>query len=1071
LSICLTAQVGAADQNDQKGIDFFEKKIRPVLVARCYECHSAQAKILKGGLRLDHREAVLAGGDSGVAIVPGDPDASRLVQALRYKDPDLRMPPTGRLPDHVVADFVEWIRQGAFDPREVAPVEARKTKKGIDYEKAREFWAFRPPQSVPLPAVDDDSWIDSPIDRFILSRLEEERLKPAPPLDRRLLLRRVTYDLIGLPPTTAETEAFLADDRPGAFARVVDRLLASPRYGEKWGRYWLDVARYADSNGMDENLAFVNAFRYRDWVVQAMNKDKPYDRFAQEQIAGDLLVADSMSRAEKNGLVTATGFLSIGPKMLACDDGHKMELDIIDEQVSTTSQVFLGLSVGCARCHDHKFDPISTVDYYSLAGIFKSTKTMENFNVVAVWHEHSVASDEVARQLEENRTKATVVEQAIETILPAQRDRILSRERGRAGRYLRAVYDYHRGVGRVPVNGSAMVGDLLQDSEQVLLTQAEDFQRGTLTPTADGHGEGIGVLLHQGYAEYDVTIAEAGRHQFEIRYAAAAARPMRLLVDGQLVAGDVAGEVTGGWNPEHQRWYRETVLELAAGQHTVRLERLSGPVPHVDRWLLVALEAANENDLRTGFFRQWHDYLVKLDKEPSLLASLLGSDSALDLPTKLTDEIVENLVRRFDSAQAAWVEAVTANPSATMLEDEKLELVRRVLHDPAGPFAMGEHPELYFDTELRDRVEDLRAQRREIDANRPIVPLAMGVREGKLESLRVHLRGDYLTLGAETSRRLPSVFDLPDANIPENTSGRLELARWIASPDNPLSARVLVNRVWLWHFGEGLFRTPDNVGQLGEPPTHPGLLDWLSRDFVARGWSLKRLHRRILLSSTYRMSSAHDDRAYAVDPDNRFWWRIPRRRLHVEELRDTLLALGGRLDLTMYGQLLTFKARQYVSTFGSNQLDTADLPRRSIYLPVMRSATYPIYQTFDFPDPSVSVGRRVSTTIAPQSLFLMNSKLVLGETLRLAEEASRRTDERFRDDREPVRLLYRRILGREPTLGELDSSLVFVENYAQALRDEASDSKETQESDRIRLLAYRGLGRTLVASNEFLYIE
>jgi hypothetical protein len=391
----------AAGRADDPARDFFEKRVRPVLATRCYECHGPKSKA-RGGLRLDSRAALLRGGDHGPALVPGKPEQSFLLRVLRH-DADVKMPPRAKLPAGEIADLTAWVKQGAPWPGDAATQTPAAEDRTAFTREQQSFWAFQRPVAVPVPIVKDTQRVQSPLDVFVLARLEAKGLRPAPPADRRTLIRRATFDLIGLPPSPQEVDAFLRDPSPDAFARVVDRLLASPQYGERWGRHWLDVARFADSNGMDENLVQANAWRYRDYVIVAFNRDLPYDRFVREQLAGDLLPAASdEERAER---IIATGFLSLGPKMLAEDDPVKMEMDIVDEQVDTLGKVFLGLTLGCARCHDHKFDPLPTADYYALAGIFKSTKTMDHFRVVAQWHERPLLSRETLARQQEHQKK------------------------------------------------------------------------------------------------------------------------------------------------------------------------------------------------------------------------------------------------------------------------------------------------------------------------------------------------------------------------------------------------------------------------------------------------------------------------------------------------------------------------------------------------------------------------------------------------------------------------------------------------------------------------------------------
>ncbi|MCH8923770.1 MAG: DUF1549 domain-containing protein, partial [Planctomycetes bacterium] len=418
-AVCLVVaavatQALAVDSADDADVDFFEKSVRPLLIEHCYECHSEKADEVKGGLLLDSRDGWQQGGDSGPAIVPGKPNESLLLTAIGYDDPELQMPPKKQLADAEIAVLRRWIERGAVDPRGgKKTVQPRRGK--VDIAAGRKFWAFIPPRDPPAPKVKNDVWPASPLDRFVLAKLESKGLRPAPPADKRTLIRRATFDLVGLPPTPQEIEAFLADDSPRAFARVVERLLSSPHYGERWGRHWLDVARYADSNGLDENIAHGNAWRYRDWVVAAMNRDKPYNEFLIEQLAGDLLPAVNDNNV-KNDRLIATGFLSLGPKVLAEVDERKMEMDIVDEQIETVGRAFMGLTLGCARCHDHKFDPIASDDYYALAGIFKSTKTMDSFTKIARWHENPLETGEYRKRRDEHQKSMARRKQDIEQL-------------------------------------------------------------------------------------------------------------------------------------------------------------------------------------------------------------------------------------------------------------------------------------------------------------------------------------------------------------------------------------------------------------------------------------------------------------------------------------------------------------------------------------------------------------------------------------------------------------------------------------------------------------------------------
>ena len=801
------SSVAAGPEAEGDGPAFFEKDVRPILVEHCYSCHSAQAKRLRGGLHLDSAEGWLRGGDLGPSVKPGDPDGSPLVTAVRGSDESLKMPPKGKLPDAQVAILDRWVAMGAPGPRakEAGPVAAAQGPDRIT--KGREFWAFRPPADPPVPAVADGAWPSGDLDRFILAALEAKGLAPAPVADKRTLIRRATFDLTGLPPTPEEIGAFLGDGTPEAFARVVERLLASPRYGERWGRHWLDVARYADSNGLDENVAHGNAWRYRDYVVAAFNADKPYDRFVLEQLAGDLLPpADSPAEAHER--LVATGFLSLGPKVLAEPDKTKLEMDLIDEQIDTTGRAFLGLTLGCARCHDHKFDPISTADYYGLAGVFKSTRTMESFKTVARWNENSIADEPDLRR------------KAAHDELVAARTRAI-----------------------------------------------------------------------QGVVDWE---------------------------DAQSFAGTPA-------------------------------------------------------------------------RAPS---------------------------------------------------------------DESG-----------FATATAATLKVLRADLASVVAAAPELPSAMGVAEGTVADVPIHVRGSHWSLGAVVPRRVPEV--LSDATPPAfgpAQSGRLELARWLVDEGNPLTARVMANRVWRWHFGRGLVGTPDNFGALGDRPSNPALLDWLAHRLMAGGWSVKALHRTILLSSTYRMSSRPDPKAAAADPENRLLWRRDVRRLEAEEARDAILAVAGTLDRTVGGSLVTVKNRTFFFDHTSKDGTNYDSLRRALYLPIVRNHLYEMFQLYDFPDPSVPTGDRSTTTVAPQALFVMNSDLALKAAEDLAKSLIQRAD---RDDAGRVALLYERAYGRPPTPAESRRAAAYLGRFEGV----PGVGGETAGPDATRRGAWQALCQAILASNEFLFLK
>jgi len=779
-------------------VQHFETAIRPVLVEQCLKCHGSEKQW--GSLRLDSRVAMLKGGDTGPAIVPEQPEQSLLIKAIRHLEPELKMPPPPqgkKLSDRQIADFVTWIKQGAVYPDSHSSPLARS--------RDPRHWSFQRPAVAAVPAVKQSAWPTSQLDPFVLAQLEAGNLGPVNRAEKRVLIRRATFDLTGLPPTAEETTEFLADDRPDAMARLIDRLLASPAYGERWGRHWLDVARYADSNGLDENVAHGNAWRYRDYVVESLNRDTPYDQFLMEQLAGDLLPASDIP--ERNRHLIATGFLTIGPKVLAEVDEVKMQMDIVDEQIDTMGRAILGMTFGCARCHDHKFDPIDTSDYYALAGIFKSTRAMEHYKKVAKWH---------------------------------------------------------------------------------------------------------------------------------------------------------------------------------------------------------------ENPLTT----------------PETVAAKLAFDTQL---TKRREEL-QAVVARADEAARATIPQGQEPPS-------KLE-------------------PLYSEV-ARAEIKRLRDDLAQFEKTAPEIPTAMGVTEDRVSDVAIHIRGNPLKLGDVVPRRIPRVLQASSsAEFTGEQSGRLQLARSFVTPEHPLTSRVLVNRVWRWHFGKGLVRTPDNFGLLGESPTHPELLDWLARRFTSQGWSLKKLHRSIMLSSTYQLDSNPTPSLLESDPENRLLGRAEVRRLEAEEVRDALIAVSGSLDQSLGGSLLTVKNRAYFFDHTSKDLTDYSSKRRSIYLPVVRNNIYDVFQLLDYPDAAIPTGDRTTTTIAPQALLMLNSDFIARSSSDLAESLLKQSDS---SDESRIRHLYSQAFARDASSTEVSESLVFLQRVEQAYA--------TIEPGQQRRRAWEMLCQVVLASNEFIYLQ
>lgn len=744
---------GAEMTTEQRA--FFENKIRPVLVKQCYECHSADAKKLGGKLLLDAPSEMIVGGESGPSLIPGKPDESLIIQALRYDG--LEMPPKQPLPESVIADFVTWVKLGAPDPREDPPKTARKSS---SFEQAP-LWSLKPVTNPVPPAVKATAWPRDAMDRFVLAKMEAEDLPPASDADRRTLLRRLSFDLIGLPPSDLSDTSDLSD--------IVDDLLASPHFGERWGRHWLDVARYAESNGNDglsRNPSFPHAWRYRDYVIQAFNDDVPYDRFITEQIAGDLLPAESPAQRDRQ--LIATGFLALGAKPAKAMNDN-FEMDVVADQIGVIGHGIMGLSVGCARCHDHKTDPIPTRDYYALAGIFKSTETL--------W----------------------------------------------------------------------------------------------------------GAAAHQG-----LTAPQTALHE---------------------------------------------------------LQSVAKVMPR------------------------------------SEVEALISANVPRKTPAKPAFKYADN------------------------------------------------------------------------------APLAMGVREAKaVVDCKLNIDGESKKLGPAVPRGFLSVCGDASLKPDAKQSGRLQLAQWLTSPQHPLTARVMVNRVWQQLFGVGLVRTPDDFGAYGEQPTHPELLDHLATRFMREGWSIKRLIRSIVLSRTYQLSSACDDALRQADPENTLLTRHNRRRLDAEAVRDAMLVAAGNLNpQPAQGSLIQHRDVLI------NELPPLHQPstHRSIYLLMLRNSMPPELTPFNLPEATAVTGKRDDATLATQSLYLLNNRFLIAQSKHFAEWVQKSAA----DDSERVQFAYRQAFGRDPQQAELQRARDF-------LREADSMLISAQNDDKNRLGdAWATFCQALLASNELRYVD
>jgi hypothetical protein len=1081
--------------------EFFEKQIRPLLVERCLECHGSGKKV-RGGLRLTARAELLQGGDSGPAAVAGNPDKSLLIQAVRYRD-DLRMPPKGRLKDHDIAALTRWVRMGLPWPEAKAATGTAKGTFRIT-EQQRRYWAFQPVKAVPAPAVTDARWPRSDLDRFILAGLEAKGLRPARPADRRTLLRRATFDLTGLPPTPAEIDAFVKDTSPEAFAKVIDRLLALPRYGERWGRHWLDVVRYADSFdarllGSENLMDMTAAWRYRDWVVNAFNRDLPYDRFVMDQVAGDLLRAALPGALNKDGII-ATGMLAIGNWGGGDADKEKMHTDIIDDQLDVVSRAFMGLTLTCARCHDHKFDPISQEDYYGLAGIFFSSHILPSVgprtNGPPMLRIPLASPAELARR-DQNRKQIAALEKQVKAARDEQARRVARALLPQTARYLLAAWDYQNppaGQAAPPLERFAAARGLHAYALRRWVDYLGSGYQLMTTPVRDVAGT-PGVHAWRGPPDCPVLMVNTTTQPVSILtfrlpprsvavhpgptngVAVSWKSPIRgtVRISGRVLDADPAAGDGIAWAIDHRTAGGMRALASGdipnggaqgfaqgrgAGQLTAvhvkagdRIELLVLPKQNYtcDTTVVELTIAAADGSARWDLARDLMDDVHQGNPH----ADRLGHADVWHFCDMADSKRGQRPGGPEAAGRAVWENAVAGVlsgrlPRAALNDAARAFATTFTLADARSPFwpPAGQEERL-LSPEARAALVKLATELAQLKKSLTPEPgYAHGAQDGGIpgtiyagfHDARVHVRGSYLRLGNVVPRRFPHI--LAGAKQPPITkgSGRLELARWLASPEHPLTARVMVNRIWQHHFGEGIVRTPSNFGKLGERPTHPELLDWLARQFVASGWSLKKMHKLIMLSATYQQSSeasANPQSAIrnpqAVDPDNRLWGRMNRQRLEAEAVRDNLLAVAGRLDRTAGGPA--------VRDFNN--------PRRSLYQMTVRSDRSGFGPLFDTPDSTQPVEKRIASTVAPQALFLLNHPFVLEQTQALAKRIVRSA----KDDRTRIRHAYELLYGRLPQAEEERIGLDFLARAGAGER------------------GWEEYCQVLLCANEFIYVD
>jgi cytochrome c553/mono/diheme cytochrome c family protein len=1034
---------------DAAGVEFFEQKIRPVLVQHCYECHSATAKSLKGGLLLDTRAASRKGGDSGPAVIPKDVNQSLLISALQHDG--FEMPPKGRLPDAVIADFVKWVEMGAPDPRD-----GEITASSIDFEKAAKHWAFQPITEPALPTVKHADWPASPIDYFTLARMEQLKLQPVEKAGKRELVRRATFDLTGLPPSPEDIAAFLADDSSDAFEKVINRLLESKHYGERWGRYWLDVARYAEDQAHTFAVtANTNGFRYRDWVVAAFNDDMPYDRFVQMQIAGDLIGAEAEGSYDH---LVALGFFGLGAQYYKNSDAAKAAADELDDRVDTLTRGFLGLTVSCARCHDHKFDPVPAQDYYSLAGIFRSSKL----------HSAPLCDADAVQRYNDGQKRIKSLDESLKKFLADEKATAAETKVGEIAKYIEAVWGFRTAAANGQPVGTAKLAEAAGVNE-FLLKRWIDF--------LDAKQQGKVAALDAWFAlKFEPKSADPAAVPAEVSQLATSfqqyIQDMLNVRDGVATTNLVQADGKPH-RPGSPRFVTPNVTKVRP------TSGIDVSIKGAKQLFLVVSDGGNGNSCDHA---DWLAPRLVGDKGELKLTELkwkslegfgggkvnrnyegkpirVGGKTyeegiGVHAPSVIVYDLPEGY-QRFKASggldnsgsdqggcgdQASVQFSVYTEQPAEGPVGPGKDVLSLVLGKD-GPLAVSDDDlENFLTGEKREQLVQLRADFEDAKQTAPAMyAIAHSYAEANAADMRVFVRGNPARQREVAPRRFLRILAGEDRPHFTNGSGRRELAAAIADASNPLTARVMVNRIWQRHFGRGIVATPSNFGTQGEPPTHPLLLDDLASRFIKSGWSIKALHREIMLSSTYQLGTANHETNASIDADNRFLWRMNRQRLDVEAWRDALLDVSGRLDRTLGGP--------------STNLADANNVRRTVYAKVSRHELDSLLRLFDFPDANITSAKRSETTVPQQQLFVLNSAFMVETAKAFAERLHREAPD---SDEARIGRAFSLAYGRSPEPLEVEIALAYLQS------EPDKDNRLTQ---------WQSYAQILLAGNEFIYLD
>ena len=940
LACAMPTWVQAANKNKipAEHIEFFEKEIRPVLIKRCYACHGSKKQ--EASLRLDSHAWMMKGSDSGVAVIPGDPVKSRIIQVIQYHNDDSQMPPDGKMPPNEIAALTRWVKMGTPWPFSTKDSKAVPVNGAYDFAAlSKSHWAFRPVTNPELPKIKNQQRVSSLVDHFVISRLEEKDLSLSPTIDRRKLIRRASIDLIGLPPSYQDVENFANDSSPDAYGKLTDRLLASPHYGERWGRHWLDVARYADTKGyvFTSERRYPYSYTYRDYVIRAFNEDLPYDKFIQEQLA-----ADQLDRNGDDRSLAALGFLTVGRRYRG--NIH----DITDDRIDLVSRGLLGLTASCARCHDHKFDPVPSKDYYSLYSVFVSSYEPEEKDLPLIGKPKSEKAYKVYQAERAKRQKK--------------------------------IDDYVHDEGlKFRTKARLNVGEVLQ---------AIAFMQ-KLT----------GIVEKPQYAK------EAPHRQYINLWQAFLKRKAK------------------SYQSVFSPWM--ALAQLKKEEFAARSAELIQK--------MVDQEGAASSGSRYN----------------GLIVSALKNN-----PPQSIYDVCQIYGNVFKEVELQWVKSLEDAKKAKLKSPEKLndldaEELRQFLYHPESPTAVSDAvAQTMFDRAQRNKIRQLQKNIETLDVTSPGSPPRAMVLLDKEKPVtsHVHLRGNPGRRGEKAPRQFFRILAGENRKPFQKGSGRLELAQSIASRENPLTARVFVNRVWMHHFGEGLVRTPSDFGVRSAPPTHPALLDYLAYRFMKDGWSVKALHKTIMLSATYRQSSQKNLKAALIDSDNRLLWKRVPQRLGFEAMRDSLLFVSGQISNDQGGK-----------SYLIDKLPTD--PRRTVYSFVDRNNLPSVFRTFDFANVESSTAKRPYTTVPQQALFAMNSLLLIEQSGFLVKDLNLEQMATEKSVDTAIIALYQRVLARKPTVDEISLGKHFLNHHRDQIKTPA------------RMSGWEKYAQVLCTSNEFMFVD